>query len=276
MVAKLFYWTKITNRENKRIFRWLFLLQSTDKRIFWRSWSTRRRYPNSNEKNVSSMKKFIIFQYFWKYTLCNYYFFTDTCLYNDYRWFGFSTNLTEEGYQVIVTRNITDEDVPGRYLDHWTKYYYMCIDWNLKRETVNGVIIIYDMATTNKNELLTQVTPTFLRKSLQCSVSFKVHIFFFNIAAKYVWLLFIYFRCNIIFRFLMKQGNFITTHVLYIIFWLVNCYMNFLYIYNIYYGKTRIPMKSRIYWEIFGFTDCCRQRWIQRKGWHRGTCPFYY
>lgn len=88
-----------------------------------------------------------------------------------YRWFGFSTNLTDEGYQVIVTRNITDEDVPGRYLDQWTKYFYMCIDWNLKRETVNGVIIIYDMATTNKNEVLTQVTPNFLRKSLQCSVS---------------------------------------------------------------------------------------------------------
>lgn len=92
-----------------------------------------------------------------------------------YRWFGFSTNLTDEGYQVIVTRNLTDEDVPGRYLDQWTKYFYMCIDWNLKRETVNGVIIIYDMAMTNKNEVLTQVTPNFLRKSLQCSVStFKV------------------------------------------------------------------------------------------------------
>lgn len=30
--------------------------------------------------------------------------------------------------------------------------------------------MIYDMATTNKNEILTQVTPSFLRKSLHCSV----------------------------------------------------------------------------------------------------------
>ncbi|KAF0771103.1 retinaldehyde-binding protein 1-like [Aphis craccivora] len=99
-------------------------------------------------------------------------------------WFGFSTNLTDEGYQVIVTRNITDEDVPGRYLDQWTKYFYMCIDWNLKRETVNGVIIIYDMATTNKNEVLTQVTPNFLRKSLQCSTFFPyklIQVHFINV-----------------------------------------------------------------------------------------------
>lgn len=110
---------------------------------------------------------------------CSY---TDTQPYN-FRWFGFSTNLTEEGYQVIVTRNITDEDVPGRYLDQWTKYFYMCIDWNLKRETVNGVIMIYDMATTNKNEVLTQATPSFLRKSLQCSVSISRLIFFFDMVA---------------------------------------------------------------------------------------------
>lgn len=87
------------------------------------------------------------------------------------RWFGFSSNLTQEGYQVILTRNITDEDVPGRYLDQWTKYFYMCMDWNLKRSTINGVIMIYDMAMANKNEILTQVTPIFLRKSLKCSVS---------------------------------------------------------------------------------------------------------
>lgn len=90
---------------------------------------------------------------------------------SNYRWFGFSTNLTEDGYQVVTTRNLTNEDVPGRYLDHWTKYFYMCIDWNLNRKTVKGMIIIYDMATMNKNEILTQVTPNFLSKSLKCSVS---------------------------------------------------------------------------------------------------------
>lgn len=87
------------------------------------------------------------------------------------RWFGFSTNLTGDGHQVIVVRNITDEDVPGRYLDQWTKYFLMCVDWNLKRVTANGVIVIYDMATTNRNEILTQMTPSFLKKSLECSVS---------------------------------------------------------------------------------------------------------
>lgn len=122
------------------------------------------------------------------YKLHNYFFYTDASTCNIYRWFGFSTNLTEEGYQVIIAKNITDEDVPGRYLDQWTKYYYMCIDWNLKRKTVNGVIIIYDMATTNKNELLTQATPSFLRKSLHCSVRFKIHNFiFFNMLANCVW-----------------------------------------------------------------------------------------
>lgn len=88
------------------------------------------------------------------------------------RWFGFSTNLTADGYRVMVTKNSTDnEDVLGRYLDKWTKYFYMCLDWNLKHTTVNGMIIVYDMATTNQNILLTQMTPNFLRKSLRCSVS---------------------------------------------------------------------------------------------------------
>lgn len=90
---------------------------------------------------------------------------------HDIRWFGFSTNLTEDGNQVIVTKNINVDDTAGRYLDFWTKYFYMCIDWNLSRTTANGVIMIYDMALTNKNVLLTEVTPSFLRKSLHCSVS---------------------------------------------------------------------------------------------------------
>lgn len=92
-------------------------------------------------------------------------------LLNKYRWFGFSTNLTADGHRVIVTKNITDEESPGRYLDCWTKYFYMCIDWNLLRTTGNGVIMIYDMSMSNKNEILTQMTPSFLKKSLHCSVS---------------------------------------------------------------------------------------------------------
>lgn len=87
------------------------------------------------------------------------------------RWFGFSTNLTEDGNQVIVTKNINADDTAGRYMDFWTKYFYMCIDWNLSRITANGVIMIYDMTMTNKNVLLTEATPNFLRKSLHCSVS---------------------------------------------------------------------------------------------------------
>lgn len=87
------------------------------------------------------------------------------------RWFGFSLNLSEEGHQVVVTKNITDEDVPGRYLDQWTKYFYMCLDLNLKEVSATGMIIIYDMAVANKNEILTQLTPIFLKKSLKCSVS---------------------------------------------------------------------------------------------------------
>lgn len=128
-----------------------------------------------------------------------------------YRWFGFSTNLTEEGYQVIIVKNSTDEEVPGRYLDQWTKYYYMCIDWNLKRETVNGVIIVYDMATTNKNELLTQATPSFLRKSLQCSVSFEVYNFLQYDGKVYV-VIFSPLSLKYHYRFSIYH-NFITTFV---------------------------------------------------------------
>ncbi|XP_050442506.1 retinaldehyde-binding protein 1-like [Adelges cooleyi] len=101
-------------------------------------------------------------------------------------WFGFSSKLTEEGYQVLVAKNITDEDVTGRYLDKWVKYFYMSMDLNFKRVSVNGVIIIYDMSVTNKNELLTQATPSFLRNSLKCSSFFPyklIQVHFINVPA---------------------------------------------------------------------------------------------
>ncbi|XP_050519749.1 alpha-tocopherol transfer protein-like isoform X1 [Daktulosphaira vitifoliae] len=87
-------------------------------------------------------------------------------------WFGFCNNLTDEGYQVLVVKNMTDVDVPGRYLDYWVKYYYMSMDLNFKTISVKGVIIIYDMSIANKNEILTQMTPTFLRNSLDASSYF--------------------------------------------------------------------------------------------------------
>lgn len=90
-------------------------------------------------------------------------------------WFAFSTNLTEDGWQVIVNRNINNDDT-GRYLEQWTKYFYMCLDSNMMRRTIKGVIVIYDMAVMNKNELLTQATPSFIRKTLHCSVNILIRI----------------------------------------------------------------------------------------------------
>lgn len=52
MAAELFHWTETSDGMDEGISGRLFLLQSVDGRVFWRSRSARGRRPDGDEKNV--------------------------------------------------------------------------------------------------------------------------------------------------------------------------------------------------------------------------------
>lgn len=150
-----------TNRNGRRTFFWCALLYRSNVDNFL------PRDVRYQHRSVALITIEFYLNYF------NYYRFSPS-------WFTFSTSLTENGYQVIASRNVNDEDTPGRYVDHWAKYFYMCLDSNMRRRTIKGVIIIYDMAVTNRNELLTQFTPSFVKKTLHCSVNNRIRIYWMS------------------------------------------------------------------------------------------------